>query len=158
MSYRFASATSLLVAISFCFAAEPLAQNARDGRAIIETGPADKLVLPPPFATPSARNRSKVIGWPNGRMPSAPVGFRVTLFARDLDNPRSSYVLPNGDVLVVELRRESTSRPAARSANRITLFRDTNKDGRPDLRETFVTGLNMPFGTGRCRISGTASE
>ena len=31
------------------------------------TGPADQLQLPPPFATPSARNTSKVIGWPAGR-------------------------------------------------------------------------------------------
>jgi glucose/arabinose dehydrogenase len=146
MSYRFARATSLLVAISFCFASEPLAQNAPDGRAIIETGPADKLVLPPPFATPSVRNRSKVIGWPNGRMPSAVTGFKVSLFAGNLDNPRSSYVLPNGDVLVVEAIRQSANRSEERSANRITLFRDTNKDGAPDLREAFLTGLNMPFG------------
>ena len=30
--------------------------------------------------------------------------------------------------------------------NRITLFRDTNKDGKPDVREVFLTGLNMPYG------------
>ena len=43
----------------------------------------------------------------------------------------------------------SASRPTGRrknSANRITLFRDTNKDGSPDQREIFLTGLNMPFG------------
>ncbi|MND05567.1 Membrane bound L-sorbosone dehydrogenase [compost metagenome] len=30
-----------------------------------------------------------------------------------------------------------------KSANRITLFRDGNKDGKPEFRETFVTGLNI---------------
>ena len=79
-------------------------------------------------------------------MPTAPSGFTVSLFADNLDNPRQPYVLSNGDVAVVESIRESSNRPEERSGNRITLFRDTNKDGRPDLREIFVTGLNMPFG------------
>jgi len=116
------------------------------GRRAVEIGPPEGLALPPPFATPSARNRSKVIGWPQGRMPTAPSGFTVSLFADNLDNPRQPYVLSNGDVAVVESIRESTNRPEERSGNRIILFRDTNKDGRFDLRETFVTGLNMPYG------------
>ena len=112
------------------------------------TGPIDKLQLPPPFATPSARNNSKVIGWPKGKMPTPAPGFEVSLFAEDLDNPRTTYVLPNGDVLVVESTREWPDRPDRpdKSGNRITLFRDTNKDGKPDLREVFLTGLNMPYG------------
>src|ERR1051326_7633336 len=111
-------------------------------------GPGDKIVLPAPFATPSARNTSKVIGWPKGKMPIAAPGFEVSLFADNFDNPRSTYVLPNGDVLVVEATREWAGRAdrPEKSANRITLFRDTNKDGKPDLREVFLTGLNMPHG------------
>jgi glucose/arabinose dehydrogenase len=112
------------------------------------TGPSDKLHLPAPFATPSARNNSKVIGWPKGKMPTAATGFEVSLFAENLDNPRQAYVLPNGDILVVEATREWPGRAdrPEKSANRITLFRDTNKDGKPDLREVFLTGLNMPHG------------
>ena len=112
------------------------------------TGPADQLQLPTPFATPSARNNSKVIGWPQGKMPTAGSGFEVSLFADKLDNPRQAYVLPNGDVLVVEATREWPGRAdrPEKSANRITLFRDSNQDGKPDLRETFITGLNMPHG------------
>jgi glucose/arabinose dehydrogenase len=109
------------------------------------TGPADKLQLPEPFATPSVRNNSKVIGWPTGKTPTAAPGFEVSLFADQLNNPRWAYVLPNRDVLVVEAVRVFPDRPA-RSANQITLFRDTNNDGRPDLREVFLTGLNMPHG------------
>jgi len=111
-------------------------------------GPSEKLQLPPPFATPSVRNTSKVIGWPKGRMPTAAPGFEVSLFAENLDNPRQAYVLPNGDVLVVEATREWPDRPDRpdKSANRIALFRDTKKAGKPDVREVFLTGLNMPHG------------
>jgi hypothetical protein len=42
--------------------------------------------------------------------------------------------LPNKDVLVVEAIREFPDRPA-KSSNRITLFRDSDSDGKPDLRE-----------------------
>jgi glucose/arabinose dehydrogenase len=109
------------------------------------TGPVDKLRLPAPFATPSVRNTSKVIGWPKGKMPTAAPGFEVSLFAEDLNNPRSIYILPNHDVLVVQAIREFPDRPD-KSANRITLFRDTDNDGKPDVREVFLTGLNMPHG------------
>src|SRR5262245_21639210 len=112
------------------------------------TGPSDKLQLAAPFATPSARNNSKVIGWPKAKMPTAAAGFEVSLFAENLDNPRQAYVLPNGDVLVVEATREWPGRAdrPEKSGNRITLFRDTNKDGKPDVREVFLTDLNMPHG------------
>ena len=45
-----------------------------------------------------------MIGWPEGRTPTAPPGFKVTLFAEGFDNPRWLYALPNGDVLVAESR------------------------------------------------------
>ena len=109
------------------------------------TGPVEQLRLPAPFETPSVRNTSKVIGWPKGKMPTAAPGFEVSLFADNLNNPRQAYVLPNKDILVVEAVREFPDRPA-KSGNQITLFRDTNNDGRPDVREVFLTGLTMPHG------------
>jgi glucose/arabinose dehydrogenase len=111
----------------------------------VGTGPVDRFKLPAPFATPSVRNTSKVIGWPKGKMPTAAAGFEVSLFADNLDNPRQAYALPNRDILVVEAVREFPGRPA-KSRNQITLFRDTNGDGKPDVREIFLTGLNMPHG------------
>ncbi|QJW89879.1 sorbosone dehydrogenase family protein [Spirosoma taeanense] len=119
------------------------------------------LNLPPPNATKSAVHFSEVIGWPEGKMPKVPAGFTVTEFARDMASPRWIYVGPNGDIFVVEANTEpkgikkeitsavtgkSKSQRSEASANRITLFRDTNKDGKPDLRETFLAGLNQPFG------------
>ncbi len=115
-------------------------------------GPGKKIAaeLPAPYATESVEVRSKVIGWPEGRTPIAPAGFTVTAFAKDLDNPRWMHVLENGDVLVSEAKtRPKGQRDGAAddvSADRITLFRDTDGDGRPDQRHVFLADLNQPFG------------
>jgi glucose/arabinose dehydrogenase len=119
------------------------------------------IALPAPYATESVKNFSEVVGWPAGKTPQAPAGFTVTEYAGDLVSPRWMYVAPNGDVFVAEANTERTgikkevvnavtgrnkSERSGKSANRITLFRDTNKDGKPDMREVFLTGLNQPFG------------
>ena len=96
-------------------------------------GPSEKIHLPQPFATPSVSKGSKVIGWPKGRMPTPAVGFEVSLFAEDLHYPRLAYVLPNEDILVVEVGGEFPDQP--QKVNRIALFRDTNKDGKLDKAE-----------------------
>jgi glucose/arabinose dehydrogenase len=106
---------------------------------VIETGPAEQLVLPPPYTTRGVANPSRIVAWPNGKLPPAPAGFEVSLFADQLENPRTIYTLPNGDVLVMEsLRRQGPSR--------IILLRDDNKDGKPDRREVFLDNLNGAFG------------
>ena len=106
--------------------------------------------LPPPFATPSVNKQPKVIGWPAGKTPTAPTGFAVSLYADGFDSPRWLYVLPNGDILVAEARSvpktASKSAKPVTSADRITLLRDADRDGTPEVRETFLTGLNQPFG------------
>ena len=40
-----------------------------------------KPVLPAPNATPSVNKQPKVIGWPKGKLPTAPAGFTVSLYA-----------------------------------------------------------------------------
>jgi glucose/arabinose dehydrogenase len=102
---------------------------------------AGQVNLPEPFATKSVRNQSKVLGWPSGKMPQAPAGFVVSLFADSLDNPRWIHVTDDGDIFVAESNRE-----APKSANRITLFKDKNNDGVPESRSVFLKGLNQPFG------------
>jgi glucose/arabinose dehydrogenase len=110
----------------------------------------------PTLKMPSAR------GWSNGQMPVAAPGLKVNAFATGLKHPRWINVLPNGDVLVAESNQvagparsvfsyamQATMRRAAAlgdSANRITLLRDTNVDGVAEKRETFMDGLNQPFG------------
>jgi glucose/arabinose dehydrogenase len=98
--------------------------------------------LPPPFATPSVRKNSKTVGWPEGKTPTAPAGFTVTRFADGLDHPRWIYVGDNGDVFVSEANTLSNGK----SGNRITMFRDANKDGVTESRHVFAEGLNQPFG------------
>jgi glucose/arabinose dehydrogenase len=116
--------------------------------------------LPAPFATKSVKNFSKVIGWPKERTPIAPSGFTVTVYADSLENPRWLYVTPNGDLLIAEANTEtkgikkitdkitgkSESQNTGKSANRITIVRDENKDGTPDLQQVFLSGLHQPFG------------
>jgi glucose/arabinose dehydrogenase len=118
------------------------------------------LELPPPYATKSTYNFSKVIGWPDGKKPIAPAGFTVTKYVNSIRSARWIYVLPNGDVLVSQANSEdkgiikvgaaivgaNKSGNRSDSPNQITLLRDTNQDGLPDLRVVFLSGLQQPHG------------
>jgi glucose/arabinose dehydrogenase len=148
MRYRYLVQITGLALTALMLSCTTTQQNRAKDHHALGTGPTNKLQLPAPFETPSARNNSKVIGWPKGKMPTAAAGFEVSLFAENFDNPRQAYVLPNRDILVVEATREWPGRAdrPEKSANRITLFRDTNGDGKPDVREVFLSGLNMPHG------------
>ncbi|WP_296219500.1 sorbosone dehydrogenase family protein [uncultured Sphingomonas sp.] len=101
------------------------------------------------------------IGWPAGAKPTPAAGLKVERFADNLDHPRWMYRLPNGDILVAETNSPPRGRSfvdrvmrylmgragaGVPSANRITLLRDENGDGRVDFRSEFMTGLNSPFG------------
>ena len=127
----------------------------------VTTPKAETVHLPAPYATKSVNKRVDIIDWPAGQTPTAPAGFTVTEFAGGLHSPRWAYVAPNGDVFVAEattlpkgakkdiaaaLRLDKSRSLQPTSPNRITLFRDTNGDGKPDLRSEFLTGLNQPFG------------
>ena len=110
----------------------------------------------PTLKMPTAR------GWSDGQKPTVAPGLKVNAFAAGLDHPRWINVLPDGDVLIAELTQvagpprsvfhyamQATMRRAAAlgvSANRITLLRDKDGDGVAETRETFMEGLNQPFG------------
>lgn len=121
--------------------------------------------LPAPHATLlPTMHIAPATGWALGAMPVAAPGLAVRAFAAGLDHPRWLYVLPNGDVLVAETNAPAKpddskglagvvekiimGRAGARtpSANRITLLRDTHGNGVADVKTTFLTGLNSPFG------------
>jgi glucose/arabinose dehydrogenase len=119
-----------------------------------ETGPSPYLAAP--SASESVVNFSTVIGWPE---PTAPKGFVIRRYADGLINPRWPYVLPNGDVLVAEsssvmkgdaphAMKEGLSRArnVMKNAHRLTLLRDADADGKAELRQVFLAGLNQPFG------------
>jgi glucose/arabinose dehydrogenase len=112
--------------------------------------------LVPPMSVPHA------VGWKPGEIPTVPAGLRVQAMATGLMHPRIVYALPNGDVLVVESNGPGTEpfRPkdfvqgkvkarggaAAKGGNRITLLRDADGDGRPELRTVLVDHLHSPYG------------
>jgi len=120
----------------------------------------DKDSLPKPYATKSVSNNSKVIGWKDGEKPTAPAGFNVTKFADSLDHPRWIYEGKGGDIFVAEsntvlkgikkfgakISRKIKTQKLGESADRITLFRDANRDGVYEQRFVFLEDLNQPLG------------
>ena len=122
------------------------------------TLPAPKQSLLPTLAIAPA------VGWAANAAPTPAPGLQVRAFARGLVHPRWILVLPNGDVLVAEtnappkpedgqgvrgfIQKQIMGRAGATvpSPNRITLLRDTKGTGTADVRTTFLTGLNSPFG------------
>ena len=126
----------------------------------VNTSNYDVDSLPAPFATKSIQNFSMVVGWKDGKTPVAPKGFTVTKFADGFDHPRWIYVADNGDIFVAEsntilkgikkvgskISRKIKTHHFGESANRITMFRDANKDGVPESRHVFMENLNQPFG------------
>jgi glucose/arabinose dehydrogenase len=91
--------------------------------------------MPPPYATPSAGNRPRSVDRPAGLLPKVPAGFEVNVFAADLRHARNMVVAANGDVLLAESR-----------ADRVTLLRDADGDGRAELVGTFLDDLDRPYG------------
>ena len=135
------------------------------------TGPSPRLPEPNKTLIPTV-NIAPAVGWPAGAKPAAAPGTQVAAFAENLDHPRWLYSLPNGDVLVAEsnkppkpegssdggtgvmawIKRTASgivmSRVGAEapSANRITLLRDADGDGRAEVHKVFISGLTSPFG------------
>ena len=96
------------------------------------------------------------------QLPVVPEGYTVSAIATDLNIPRQTLILPNGDILVAEGRggnapslkpkdviagyikaKGTTSVP---SGNRLTLLRDADGDGVYELRTVFAEDLNAPYG------------
>jgi glucose/arabinose dehydrogenase len=128
-----------------------------------EEGPHPTLPTPVKSIIPTA-NVAPARGWEGGAQPTSPAGAKVTAFATGLQHPRWVHVLPNGDLLVAEtnappkpedrkgvkgwlmkqyMKKSGTAGP---SANRITLLRDTDHDGKADVRTVFVSDLRSPLG------------
>jgi glucose/arabinose dehydrogenase len=127
-------------------------------------GPDPQLPPPDPSLLPTVKIATAK-GWPAGAAPVATDGLAVSALARGFDHPRWLYVLPNGDVLVAETNAPrkpedadtglkewiaglvmERAGAAVPSADRITLLRDADGDGVPELRTVFLEGLHSPFG------------
>lgn len=96
------------------------------------------------------------------RRPLVPQGYVINAIASDLQIPRQTLVLPNGDILVAEgrggyapklspkdviaayIKAKGTS--PVKGGNRLTLLRDADGDGNYELKTTFAADLNAPYG------------
>ncbi|MEO8365749.1 MAG: sorbosone dehydrogenase family protein [Pseudoxanthomonas sp.] len=97
-----------------------------------------------------------------GKKPTVPQGYTITAIATDLQIPRQTLLLPNGDILVAEGRGGSapTLKPkdvvagyikgkgtsTIKGGNRLTLLRDADGDGVYELKTVFADKLNAPYG------------
>jgi glucose/arabinose dehydrogenase len=143
--------------------AATIALRGQDGRKVAQAFGANPAIPPakpqgnlPTLKMPTAK------GWSPGQAPNPAPGLKVNAFAADLKHPRWIHVLPNGDVLVAEALTTpdpanslfdyamfATMRRAAAlgdSPNRITLLRDSDRDGVAETKNTFLDGLKQPFG------------
>src|SRR3546814_19302069 len=91
---------------------------------------------------------------------TVPAGFTITAVATDLKIPRQILVLPNGDILVAEgsgghapkLRPKdviagyikSLGKSSVKGGDRLKLLRDSNDNGKPELRTTFIKAHDAP--------------
>lgn len=135
--------------------------NACGGPAEVrETGPDPDLPAIQQDLVPTIKI-AQPAGWA-GQVPTVPEGFTVVPVATDLLIPRQLLVLPNGDLLVSEGRGGNAPklRPkdviagyikgrgttSVESGNRVTLLRDADGDGQPELRTVFISDLDAPYG------------
>ena len=106
--------------------------------------PAPQQYIVPPMQVPVA------IGWRQGETPTVPAGLRVQAFATGFNvlvvessGPQAPVYRPKDYIEGMVTARAGASAPGG---NRITLLRDANGDGRPELRTILIDHLNSPFG------------
>ncbi len=94
-------------------------------------------------------------------VPGVPQGYTISAIATELNIPRQTLVLPNGDILVAEGRGGNAGKlkpkdviagrikaqgnTKMKSGNRLTLLRDPEGDGTYE-RSVFAEDLNAPYG------------
>jgi glucose/arabinose dehydrogenase len=91
--------------------------------------------LPAPAPDQSVDNGADMVSRPANAWPQAPKGFKVEQYATNLENPREMRTAPNGDIFLAESE-----------AGKIVVFRGVDKDGHPQQKSEFATGLHQPFG------------
>ncbi|HEX6544993.1 MAG TPA: sorbosone dehydrogenase family protein [Bryobacteraceae bacterium] len=91
--------------------------------------------LPKPYATAASSNGPDVVARPQGAWPKAPEGFKVELYASQLDEPRKITKAPNGDLFVAES-----------GSGKIRVFRGVTHDGKAEQSTVFAERLHQPYG------------
>lgn len=102
--------------------------------------------LPGPAPEQSVDNGPTVVSRPQTAWPIAPKGFKVTLYATGLDNPRLLRTAPNGDLFLAESE-----------TGKIKVFRGVAANDKAQQVSVFATGLHQPFGIAFYPVGPTPS-
>lgn len=164
MSHDRTSRRARHIGLALLAIAAPLGAGLAADGAGSQIGPNPALPAPHQYLFPPMR-LAEVVGWKDNETPKVAPGLKIEALATGLQHPRSLYVLPNGDILVVEskapgvqpIRRPKdfvmgwieswvTSGGKTGPSNRITLLRGAGADGKPAQRSVFLDHLSSPFG------------
>ncbi len=96
--------------------------------------------LPPPFATPSADNRSQVVPQPDGARVTVPVGFTVDVAAEGFETPRFMLLGPNQEILMSDSARGS------QNGGSVYVLLDKDRDGKIEQKTKIIEKLDRPYG------------
>jgi glucose/arabinose dehydrogenase len=162
-SFRVCAGVAALFAVAGVSIATVRALAADDFDVMSQVGPNPVLPAPQQYLFPPM-HLAKVVGWKQGETPTVAPGLKIEALAQNLQHPRSVYVLPNGDVLVVESKSPDvqpidrpkdiamglieswvTSGGNPGPSNRITLLR-TDDNGKVTQSGVFLDHLHSPFG------------
>jgi glucose/arabinose dehydrogenase len=104
---------------------------------------------------------AKPAAWGDSR-PTVPQGWTITAIATELQIPRQTLALPNGDILVAEGKGKSApvltpkdfiagiikskGTTSVKGGDRLTLLRDADGDGTYEGRWVYAENLNAPYG------------
>lgn len=93
---------------------------------------AASVKLPPPFHTPSANNRPRVIARPDGARLQVPQGFNIDVYAEGFEKPRFMLLGPSGEILLSD---------SVQGTGSVYVLTQNGKQ-----RKKIIEGLDRPYG------------
>jgi len=107
----------------------------------------ETIILPAPFATPSANNRPDVVARPAGAKLTVPAGFKVEEWSSGYAMPRYLLRAANGDILMAESGPKAKAAAVggqnpADNGGGVYIF----PNGDPSARKALISGLDRPYG------------
>ncbi len=91
--------------------------------------------LPAPFATPSARNNSRVVPRPSGAQLKLPAGFKIEEYMTGFERPRTMVYGPNEELVIADSISARTPRGI------VYVVAPGSKD-----KKKLIEGLDRPWG------------
>jgi glucose/arabinose dehydrogenase/cytochrome c2 len=91
--------------------------------------------LDAPYDTPSATNFPRFVPKPANAELKVPAGFKVNVFASDLQAPRAMRLAPNGDIFLTETQN-----------GRVMVLHPSADGSTAASADVFAQGLVLPFG------------